>query len=283
LDDHVPERVPVWEGRYTASDGRRHSVYGRTHAEARDQLRAALTGKETTVRYAYSVLRIALGRALKQGKVIRNVATLIDPPRKARYEVQPLDAQQVREFLASVAEDRLGPLFTLAVATGMRQGELLALRWEDVDLEAGSLSVRHTLQVGTRELAETKTERSRRRLPLAPPAIAALRRQRDAQKREGIVSGYVFTSSRGTPLDARNVIRDLHAALERAGLPHQRFHDLRHAYATLMLQDGEDLAVISKSLGHATIRTTADTYAHLTDAMSKRAAQRMGAILSGTA
>ncbi len=232
----------------------------------------------TTVRYAYSVLRIALGRALKQGKVARNVATLVDPPAKARHELQPLTAEKARDLIAGTAEDRFGAIYALAIATGMRQGELLALRWSDVDLDAGTLAIRHTLQRATRVLAEPKTPRARRTLRLGPETVATLRAHRARQPVRGR-DGYVFASRTGTPLDSRNVTQELQRALARLGLPRQRFHDLRHAYATLMLEDGEELAVVSRSLGHTDLSTTADVYAHLTPAMLERAAARMDRII----
>ena len=120
-------------------------------------------------------------------------------------------------------------------------------------------------------------------LHLGEAALSTLRAHRDRQTfRLGRVpadGAFVFTTRDGSPLDSRNVTRDLQAALENLGLPRQRFHDLRHAYATLMIEAGEDLAVVSRSLGHSTISTTADVYAHLTPAIQKRAASRMDAIL----
>jgi integrase len=240
----------------------------------------------TTVRYAYAVLRIALGRGLKEGRVMRNVATLVDPPAKVRHELQPLTGAEARSLIAGTAEDRNGPLYALAITTGMRQGELLALRWVDIDLVAGTVAVRHTLQRRTHDLAEPKTDRARRTLRLGVSAIATLRDHRNRQRlqvgRSWTEDAYVFTSRAARPLDSRNVTQDLQAALARLGLPRQRFHDLRHAYATLMLEDGEDLAVVSRSLGHADLSTTADVYAHLTPAMLERAAVRMDRILGQT-
>ena len=236
----------------------------------------------TTVRYIYTILRIALGRALKLGKVARNVATLIDPPAKARREMRPLTREQVHGFLDAVREDRLGLLYTVAVSTGMRQGELLALRWQDVDFDARTLTVRHTLQPQTRQLGLPKTERSRRTLQLPATALAALIEQRRRQAGEGIASVYVFASEVGTPLDGRNVTHRFQAALQRAGLPRQRFHDLRHAAATLLIEAGEELAVVSRLLGHSDFGTTANIYAHLTSSMERRAADRMDAVLNRT-
>jgi len=196
----------------------------------------------TTQRYAYAVLRIALGRAYKSGLVLRNVATMVDP---------------------------------------------LALRWQDLDLDAGTLNVRHTLARRTGQLAEPKTDRARRTLQLGSLGVSMLREQRRRQLEERLTAGprwhdrdLVFTTRTGGPLDSRNVTQTLQGAVARLGYRRQRFHDLRHAYATLLLEDGVELAIISRSLGHADLSTTADVYSHLTPAMVARSASRMDVILS---
>lgn len=260
---------------------------------------AALTARgdlsPTTVRYAGSVLRIALGRALRQGRVLRNAAALADLPAKATHELVPMTAPQVRAFLAATENDRLGPLFLTAIGTGLRQGELLALRWGDVDLKARTVTVAHTLRRGTRELAEPKTGRSRRTLALAPSVVAGLKRQKARQAEEQLAAGsrwqdegFVFTGGKrrgrylvpdGRPLDAGHVLRHFQAALKTAGLEPQPFHALRHAYATLLLEQGEELGVVSRILGHSNLSTTADVYSHFTRQLSTRAAARMDAVL----
>jgi integrase len=181
-------------------------------------------------------------------------------------------------FLDGIRGDRLEALYIAAAGTGLRQGELLALRWQDIDLERRELTVRHTLQRGARVLAEPKTPQAHRtlRLPVALAAALADHRRRHVVLR---LSGYVFTTSNGSSLDSRNVTRYLQRHLERLGLPHQRFHDLRHAFATLLIESGEELGVVSRILGHADYGTTADVYAHLTPAMLDRTADRMEQIL----
>jgi integrase len=234
----------------------------------------------TTVRYVYSVLRTGLGHALRQGKIVRNVATLVDPPAKAHREQQPLSAEQVRTFLAGIHGDGREALYITALGTGLRQGELLALRWQDADLATGTVTVRNTLQRFTRQLAAPKTESSRRSLRLPQSVVVALAAHRE---RQAVVplNGLIFTTLAGAPLDSANVTRSLQRTLRRLGLPRQRFHDLRHAFATLALEAGEDLHAVSRALGHTTIATTADVYAHVTPAMQERLAQRMDVILSG--
>jgi integrase len=243
----------------------------------------------TTRRYVYSVLRISLGRAMKLGLVARNVATLVDPPRKARRELQPLTAAQVGSFLESTTEDRLHGLYMTAVGLGLRQGEVLALRWEDIDIDRGLVHVRHTLRRGDRAIAEPKTERSRRTLLMPAAVNTALRSQRARQGRERLAAGnawadldHVFTTPTGRPLDGVNVTHEFQRALERAGLPRQRFHDLRHAHATLLIEGGVELAVVSRALGHADLGTTADVYGAWTRDMAGRVASGMDEVLRST-
>ncbi|MBI4491372.1 MAG: site-specific integrase [Chloroflexi bacterium] len=247
-----------------------------------------------TVQYLRAVLRRALGQALKWGLVARNVATLVDPPKSKRTEIQPLDATQATRFLEAVRGDRLEALYAVVLAVGLRQGEALGLRWQDdegkrlVDLEAGTLTVRHALQRidGKLQLVEPKTEKSRRTLALPAFAIDALRAHRVRQLEERLAAGslwqeqgFVFTTSVGTPLDARNVVRYFQAHLARAGLPHKRFHDLRHSCASLLLAQGEQLRDIMELLGHSQISLTADLYAHVLEASKRRTAARMDALL----
>lgn len=239
-----------------------------------------------TVAYMRAVLRRALMHALKWGLLTRNVATLVDPPKITRTPVHPLTPEQVRVFLDFTKDDRLGPLFHVAIATGRRQGELFGLRWEAVDFDAGTLTVRYALQrvkdaEGKTEarLMDPKTPKSRRTIHLPASAVAALRTQKTRQKEERLLAGgrwreeeldLIFTTTIGTPLkplNASNVTHHLQRVLAEAGLPRQRFHDLRHGCATLLLAQGVPLKTIQEVLGHSQITLTADTYAHLAPAM----------------
>jgi integrase len=242
-------------------------------------LSARGTLSPTTVRYVYGVLRAALGYALRQGAVVRNVATLVDPPSRAHTEMQPLTRAQVRIFLDGVRGDPREALYLVALGAGLRQGELLALRWSDVDLARGELTVRHTLGRFTRQPEPTKTPRSRRTLRLPQQVIAALAAHRDRQSVVPL-SGTVFTTSRGTPLHQSNVTLSLQRTLRRLGLPQRRFHDLRHTFATLALEAGEGIDAVSRALGHTSIATTANIYGHWTPVMAQQLADRMDEVLA---
>ena len=191
---------------------------------------------------------------------------------------------------ALAAGDRLEALYVVALATGLRQGELLGLRWDDVDLESRRLSVRHTLArvAGKLMLLEPKTDRSRRNLILPDVALAALRAHRTRQRMERLVagsrwkdSGHVFSTTIGTPIEAAAVTRGFQRALARAGLPHSRFHDLRHAAATFLLAQGFTLEDVKNLLGHSSIVLTSNTYGHVLERRQYQVAQGMDAVLGG--
>lgn len=242
-----------------------------------------------TVRNVHAVLRRAIGQAVRWGMLSRNVAMLVDLPAARPFDVRALGVDEARAILEAVRGDRLEALVTVALATGLRQGEALALRWVDVDLEAAQLVVRHTLQRGggAVQLAEPKTRRSRRAITLPAFSVAALRRQRDwfqAQQRLLAGSawrenGYVFTTTVGTPMHSGDVTRGLQRLLAAAELPRMRFHDLRHGAATLLLAQGVHPRVVMETLGHSTIAVTMNVYSHVVPALQREAADRLDAAL----
>jgi integrase len=245
-----------------------------------------------TRRYALSLLRTSLQRALERGVVARNVAKLVKPPKDDKRERHPFTPAQMAALIDATADDRIGPLVVLSATTGLRQGEALGLRWDDVELDAGALTVRHTLTPHTRQLAPTKTDRSRRTVHLPPRTVAALREQRRRQLEDRLRAGrrwndegYVFTTAVGTAMDARDVDRRYHAARVRLGLHNVPWHYLRHFAATALLEAGEDLFVVSRILGHTSVATTASFYGHVQPAMLRASADRMEELMrkaSGT-
>jgi integrase len=235
-----------------------------------------------TAHHVRAVLRTALARAVRHGLVARNAAALAEPPHVEHREVQSLDPVQVRRLLEAVRGDRDEALYLTAIATGLRQGELLGLRWTDVDLIGGTVTVRHALQRvdGSLQLVETKTARSRRTVPLPAVALDALRAHRNAQ--DGPMGSlYVFSTAKGTPLDGTNVTKRLQAILAEAGLPRVTFHALRHTAASLLLAQGVHPRVVMEQLGHSQISLTMNTYSHVIPALERDAADRMNALLTG--
>ncbi|GAC1340176.1 MAG: site-specific integrase [Candidatus Dormibacteria bacterium] len=246
--------------------------------------------KPMSVRHVHAILHRVLGQAVRWDAAVRNVADLVDPPRVIRTEMSVLSPEEARRFLAAAAGDRLEALYVLAVTTGMRRGELLALRWKDVHLDRAKLSVVATQQrEGGLAIAETKTARSRRSISLPGITVAALRRRRMLQAEERLAakpgeweeSGVVFTTAVGSLIEPGNLLRrSFFPLLARAGVPRIRFHDLRHTAATLMLSEGIHPKVASEILGHSTVSITLDLYSHVTESVASEAAQRMDRLLT---
>jgi integrase len=255
--------------------------------------------------------------AVKDQAVIRNVAALVDPPRVIAKEVQPLIPDEARRFLKAVEGDRLEALFTVAVSLGLRQGEALALRWQDVNLETGKLRVRYALQRYSPRKAETpageprkpteihlvepKTKKGRRTIELPQVTRSALagHQMRSTEERRlagsrwtvpmvhcegrlGPADDFVFTTSIGTPLEGRNVTKRFQTLLKDSKIPRHRFHDLRHTAATLLAVQGVHSKAIQAVLGWDQVAMV-DRYAHFVDEMRKDAATKMDAILNPVA
>jgi integrase len=253
-----------------------------------EKLAAGLSAR--TVQYLRAVLRRALSQALRWNLVARNVATLVDAPKTKRNAVRVMSPDEVSLFLEAAKGQRFEPLLIVAISTGLRQGELLGLRWVDVDLPTSVIHVRHGIQRlnGRLTLTEPKTERSRRTLRLPQIAIRALQMQRARQNEERLGAGgrwndlgFVFATSIGTPLDARNLTRHFARVLTRAGLPRLRFHSLRHSCASLLLTQHVPARAVMELLGHSEIRLTMDTYSHVMPQLMTEAANAMDDALGG--
>ena len=243
-----------------------------------------------TCQYARAILRSALAQALKWNLVGRNVAQLVDPPASQKHEITPFDVDQARTLLATTSGHRLAALFSVAVAMGLRLGEALGLRWEDVNFEDGVLRLRVALQRidGALVLTDVKSRRSRRGLVMPATVLAALKTHRVRQLEQRLAAGdrwsdtgLVFTTRHGKALDARNVSRQFHKILTAAGLPSIRFHDLRHTAASLLLAQGVEPLTIMEILGHSQVSLTLDTYTHVMPTLQRDAAAKMDAILKG--
>jgi integrase len=233
-----------------------------------------------TRQLVHATLRRAFNQAVRQGAISTNPLALVDAPRHVAAQIEPLTARQAQAFLDAIRGDRLETLFVLAIYTGLRQGELFALRWDDVDLRAGEIHVRRTTSEANDTgkpvvLDSPKTRAGRRPVRLTSQAAAALRAHRkramaDAGGAEP--SEYVFTDSAGQLLRRSNVLRrSYYPALAKAKLPRIRFHDLRHTFATLLLAGGVHPKVAQEMLGHAKISTTLDTYSHVLPTMQDEA------------
>lgn len=233
-----------------------------------------------TVLYIHQVLHKALGQAVKWSLVASNVTELADHPTNKRRAPETLSVDQVKQLLETLQDDRLYPLYLLAVSTGMREGECLGLHWEDVDLDHRILVVRHIAQEIPGQgmiIKEPKTDASKRPIDLPEKAWAALRQLQEAS---AAPTGLVFHTKNATPISQRNLIRHFHAALKKADLPRVKFHSLRHFTATSLLQRGVHPKLVQALLGHSQISITMDTYSHVIPGINKETSERMNDILA---
>ena len=260
------------------------------HLQALYAARLAAGAATTTVIHLHALLHLALDEALRLGLVQRNVTNLVNPPRRVREEMKALTPEQARRFLEVAAETPLEAFYVLAVMTGMRIGELLALKWRDVDLDRHTAQVRATVQrLGpSLSFSEPKSARSRRKVALPQMAVEALRRHRASQAEERLALGpawddldLVFPNGVGRPMEHSNLrIRSFQPLLMKAELPKIRLHDLRHTAATLLLLQGVHVKVVSEMLGHASIAITLDLYSHVLPDMQREATAAMDRLFS---
>ncbi|MEO6834756.1 MAG: tyrosine-type recombinase/integrase [Candidatus Tumulicola sp.] len=248
-----------------------------------------------TVKHFHSVLRNAMRYAVRMGLASRNVTERVKPPALKPIEMLCLDERQSLELLEVAKGTDLDCLVNTALFSGLRRGELLALRWKDVDFGNGTMTVRQSLQEtrgeplpGKRyrptllEFKEPKTRKSRRTVTLAAEAIAALKRHKACQNQDrlGLGAGYsdqdlVFCSGDGRPLKPDTISKRFAALVRRVDIPSVRFHDLRHSHATQLLRPGVHFKVVSERLGHASVAITLDRYSHVLPGMDKTAADAL--------
>jgi integrase len=246
-----------------------------------------------TANHARAVLRTALNDAIRQGLVTRNAAALADPRRIDPKPIEPISPDEARAILEAFVGHIAEPVVATALWTGMRLGELLALTWDRVDIDGGSLRVAgSTAHLAGRTLMwGPKNRSSVRVVPIAAPLVPVLSAQRLRQRELRLAAGaawdgswgdLVFTNSIGNPLIGSTVTHQFKDRLRTAGLPVRRFHDLRHGAATLWLAAGVDLKTVSALLGHSNIATTANVYTGVLDSLRRDAVDRMANLLSPT-
>ena len=230
-----------------------------------------------TVRNINQIISSALNLAIEQKLLLTNPADACALPKLEHREMKTLPVEQLASFLREAKESGVFEMYYIELATGLRRGELLGLKWSDIDLEHGSLRVQRQIVRIDGEIVEAplKTKNAYRTLPLSTDAVDVLKEQ----KKKCGNSPYVFPSPTGGPISPDSVLHMLHRVLKRAGLPKVRFHDLRHTFATLALQNGVDIKTVSGMLGHFSAGFTLDTYAHVTTSAQKEAANTMGGVL----
>lgn len=252
-----------------------------------DELSETLSN--STILKIHKILKMALNKAVQYGYIAKNIMGVIDAPRLNKPEMTVWNEEEVRSFLEVAKEERLYIAFLLAVTTGMRRGEILGLRWKNIDFENYSISVIQTLSNTGDRFQETKTSNGKRSIALPVEVIDQLRRHKLMIAKEKLKAGPVYQdndlivcTSIGTKMLPSNLRRTWNRLLEKCNVPKIRFHDLRHTHATLLLKQGVHPKIVQERLGHANIKVTLDTYSHVLPGLQEEAAKRFGESLFKT-
>ncbi|GGU18002.1 tyrosine-type recombinase/integrase [Streptomyces lavendofoliae] len=241
-----------------------------------------------TAKESHRVLRTALTAACREELVSRNIATLVEPPTVAARELSPWSLDETLDFLAAARKDPLYAAFVLAIALGFRRGEVVGLRWENVDLDKREIRVRTQRQRVAGEVYEDdpKGRRRKQTLPLPAICVAPLRwqRMRQAADRDRLGeiwedTGYVFTTRTGKPIEPRNLYRSFTRVAKNAGLRVVRLHDARHGTATLLTAAGVPPRVVMEILGHSQIAVTMNVYTHVVQDTQREAVSHVDRLL----
>lgn len=240
-----------------------------------------------TVQYVHAVLRRALRQAVKLRLIPVAPTEAVDAPKPERRRMTVLSIDQLETLTTVLADDPLGPLYYLAIATGARRGELCALRWEDVDWETPAITINRAAALVEKALRfeGPKSDHSRRTIPLPSDAVAVLKRHRIAQAEQRLRlgalyqdHGLMFTRPDGRPLSLSHVTQHFGVVLRRAGLPHVRLHDLRHTHATMLLAAGVHPRIAAERLGD-TVDVTMTTYSHVLPSMQQEVTRKLEQLL----
>lgn len=239
-----------------------------------------------SVKYIYSILHEALNHAVKWKLLSKNPAKEVAAPERKEKPIIVWKPEETRHFLAVAGVDRFYCLFVLALTTGMRRGELLALKWKDINFETGVIQVNYTLSK-VRALEPTKTEKSQRKVAVTQNVLDILKQHKTRQFEGRLKAGekyqdfdLVFCSRLGTPLNADNLVkRHFYPLIEKAKVRRVNFHSLRHCSATMALAGGVHIKIISERLGHSTVKTTGNIYRHVSIEIQRKAAQKIDEVL----
>lgn len=237
-----------------------------------------------SVRYIHSILHKAIKQAVKWEYIHRNVIEAATPPSLKQKEKQPWDTNQVKTFLEAAKAERLYPLFLLAVMTGMRRGEILGLKWDDIDFANGIISVKRSIVRTSKgqTVGDLKTEKSKRAITISETVLQVLKAHHVAQAQELLAVGqkntesWVFTREADPrppyPTHMNDILKRI---IAKANLPKISFHDLRHTHATMLLSQGVNPKIVQERLGHSNISVTMDVYSHVMPGMQKKAADEL--------
>lgn len=243
-----------------------------------------------SIKKLHVIVNDALNRAVSDGIIMRNPAATVELPKGKMKLFNVWNTEQLQRFLETAKQDQYYIAFELAASTGMRQSEILALRWVDVDFENKTIHVRQTYiedQKGY-QFGDTKSESSTRSIALFPDTVEALREHKRKQAEEKMANrkiyrdhGLVVQTSVGTPVNPRNLMRNFYRIIKKAGLPPIRFHDLRHTHATILLKNDAHPKIVQERLGHSSINVTLDIYSHVTPNMQEAILANIGSSITG--
>ena len=252
---------------------------GRVQRKESEKKPAGLAAK--TIRNMYFFMSHALDRAVTERLIPSNPAAGVVLPKKEHTEMKTIPMEDLNRFFEEAKRSGVFELYYTELSTGLRRGELLGLKWEDIDFQADTISVhcQITRMDGKVQESPLKTKNAYRQLMVSPDVTKMLQ---EKMEREDGFSKYVFSSQTGGPISPDSVLHMLHRVLKRAGLEQVRFHDLRHTFATMALQNGVDVKTLSGLLGHYSAGFTLDTYGHITPAMKRDAAEKVGGFLANT-
>lgn len=243
-----------------------------------------------SIKAAHNIIHSMLKKAQTFEIVSRNVAQLVETPKTSKPKMNVWEADHVMRFLETASQSRNYIVYVLALTTGMRMGELLALRWKNVNYngDKANISVTETFSKSDHgyEFQDPKTKTSNRLIALPKDVTELLKAHRKEQLKEKLKNGHLYedqdliiATKIGTPVYPRNLSRQWYNLLEKANVPAIRFHDLRHTHATLMLKQGIHVKIVSERLGHSNISVTLDTYSHVLPHMQEEAADAIGSLL----
>lgn len=255
----------------------RMSESGRVQRKESQNKPKGLSAK--SVRNIHCFISHAMNRAIDEKLISENPASRCILPKKEQKEIEILPLTDLQKFFEEAKNSGVFELYYTELATGLRRGELLGLKWTDIDFNANSIYIQRQITRTDGEVKESplKTKNAYRQIIVPPEVSEILKKKKD---RENGFSEYVFSSPTGGPISPDSVLKMLHRVLKRAGLEKVRFHALRHTFATMALQNGVDVKTLSGLLGHYSAGFTLDTYGHITPAMKQDAAEKVGSFLS---
>ncbi|OEG00055.1 hypothetical protein BHF71_06775 [Vulcanibacillus modesticaldus] len=253
-----------------------------------NKLRKEKALSDGNIQKIYTLINDALNKAVKYGLLQKNVASYVDKPKASKPEIKVWDQKEVNKFLKIAKQDRSYIVFLLALATGMRQSEILGLQWDNVDFENGLIYVKQQIERGTHNFTSLKTKAAYRNISIDEDTIAALRRHKVLITEEKLKAGPAYTdmnlvapTSLGTPYLHSNITKIFNRLIKEAGVEKIKFHGLRHTHATLLLLAGVNPKTVAERLSHADFRITLDIYSHLLPNIQKDTAIKIGKILYG--